>query len=111
MASVIRGSDNFDSLIHQGIGVNQTWQDVTASRAAGITYTNSTGKPIMVHVTTQSSSSSNSTSINLNGVSKSLGDASATGLHITASVVIPHGHTYSIVLTGSAAIKSWLELR
>lgn len=109
MPSYVRGSDNFDS--GQVAGQNQTWQDVTASRVAGTTYTNSTGKPIMVHVTTQSSTSSNSTSIILNGVSKSLGDASSAILHITASVVIPHGHTYSIVLTGSANIKSWLELR
>ena len=32
------------------IGVGQTWQDVTASRVAGITYTNSTGKPISVSI-------------------------------------------------------------
>ena len=78
---------------------------------AGTTYTNTTGKPIMVHITTASSASSNSTSINLNGVSKLLGSSSATPLHITASVVIPHGHTYSLVVTGSAVINSWLELR
>ena len=97
--------------ISDGFDLNQKWVDVTAIRENRITYTNSTGKPIMVHVTTQSSASSNSTSIILNGVSKSLGDASAVGLHITASVVIPHGHTYSIVVTGSAGINSWLELR
>ena len=32
----------------QVIGVGQTWQDVTASRALGVTYTNTTGKPIHV---------------------------------------------------------------
>ena len=32
------------------IGVGQTWQDVTASRAAGVTYTNSTGKPIQISI-------------------------------------------------------------
>ena len=116
IAEVQAGTDTVRAVTPDGFrsasfGVGQTWQDVTASRVAGTTYTNSTGKPIMVHVTTQSNSSSNSTSINLNGVSKSLGDTSAVALHITASVVIPHGHTYSIVLTGSATIKSWLELR
>ena len=34
-----------------GIGYGQTWQDVKASRAFGVTYTNSTGKPIEVSVT------------------------------------------------------------
>lgn len=32
------------------IGVGQTWQDVTVSRVAGTTYTNSTGKPIMIAI-------------------------------------------------------------
>lgn len=31
---------------NNSIGVNQTWQDVTASRTIGVTYTNTTGKPI-----------------------------------------------------------------
>lgn len=30
------------------IGLNQTWQNMTASRVSGTTYTNTTGKPIMV---------------------------------------------------------------
>jgi len=32
------------------LGVGQTWQDVTASRTSGVTYTNTTGKPIQVNV-------------------------------------------------------------
>ncbi len=31
-----------------GIGIGQTWQDLTASRTIGVTYTNTTGKPIFV---------------------------------------------------------------
>lgn len=30
------------------IGVSQTWQDVTASRSVGVTYTNTTGRSIVV---------------------------------------------------------------
>ena len=30
------------------LGVGQTWTNVLASRSAGVTYTNSTGKPIVV---------------------------------------------------------------
>lgn len=36
--------------INNGFDLGQTWKNVTTSRAAGITYTNSTGKPIMVSV-------------------------------------------------------------
>jgi len=32
------------------IGVGQTWQDMTSSRVSGVTYTNSTGKPITAAV-------------------------------------------------------------
>lgn len=32
------------------LGKNQSWQDVTASRAAGVTYTNTTGKTILVAI-------------------------------------------------------------
>ena len=33
-----------------GVGVGQTWQNLTGSRSSGVTYTNSTGKPIQVHM-------------------------------------------------------------
>ena len=46
MTSIIRGSDNFDTGL--GLGVGQTWQDLSGSRSTGVTYTNTTGKPIMV---------------------------------------------------------------
>ena len=34
-----------------GLGIGQAWTNVTASRAVGVTYTNSTNKPIMVSAT------------------------------------------------------------
>jgi hypothetical protein len=36
------------------LGVGQTWQDVTSSRVVSTTYTNSTGKPIMVTISVTS---------------------------------------------------------
>ncbi|MDN4149811.1 hypothetical protein QYE80_32880, partial [Pseudomonas tohonis] len=33
-----------------GLGYAQTWQSVTGSRALGVTYTNSTGRPIFVSI-------------------------------------------------------------
>ena len=41
-------SDFMDA--NKGIGVGQIWQDVTSQRQANITYTNTTGKPIFVHI-------------------------------------------------------------
>src|SRR5690606_12694984 len=33
-----------------GLGIGQTWQDVTASRASGVAYQNVTGKPIALSI-------------------------------------------------------------
>ena len=40
-----------DDIVNGGIGVNQVWVDETANRVVGTTYTNTTGKPIMIWVT------------------------------------------------------------
>jgi hypothetical protein len=42
--------DAWQPLGGASLGVSQTYQDVTASRAAGVTYTNNTGAPISVSV-------------------------------------------------------------
>lgn len=111
MASTIRGSDDFDSLIHQGLGVNQTWQVVTASRVLGTTYTNSTGKPIMLIITSYGGTD-NGVAISLNsgsafnfGVANvNTGNAASSG-----SVIVPAGVTYKI--TSGGALQTWGELR
>ena len=102
MASVIRGSDNFDSLVHQGIGVNQTWQDVTASRAVGVTYTNTTGKPIQVAYT--------SWGLALILVNSLEIVKSQSGNWIVSfSFIVPNGATYKI--TDGSMGTHWSELR
>ena len=103
MASVIRGSDNFDSLVHQGIGVNQSWQDVTASRASGVTYTNSAGKPIMVVITGNGATYQ----ITVAGTLVASGNTSST---VTISTfIVQNGATYVVNLSGS--LTKWAELR
>lgn len=38
------------ALVEQTIGVGQSWKNVTSSRSVGVTYTNSSSKPIMVNI-------------------------------------------------------------
>jgi len=45
----LSGTNTGDQVLSE-IGVGQTWQDMTASRSSGATYTNSTGKPITASV-------------------------------------------------------------
>jgi hypothetical protein len=95
-------------------GVGQTWQDVASSRASGTTYTNSTGKPIMVNV------GSAATGIATSGISATVagvkvaefltrGDSNWPIRH-TASFVVPNGDSY-VVTISSGSLQFWAELR
>jgi hypothetical protein len=74
----------------QVIGVGQTWQDVTASRAVGVTYTNTTGKPIVVVF--EGSSSTSGRKIYLNGVA--VVSISAANINQSYVLIVPNGYTY-----------------
>jgi hypothetical protein len=92
-----------------GIGISQTWQDVTGSRSIGTTYTNSTGKPIMV-LASIILSVFQSPSINLNGLGNMqmyYSENSPQGAPI--SFIVPNGNTYALTVAGS--LIKWLELR
>ena len=94
------------------IGVGQTWQDVTGSRTAGTTYTNSTGKPIQVIVSFQSSNQTNFALGTINGLTV-YGSVTTSGSHWgTISYIVPNGNTYSANMNGgSVTATNWLELR
>ena len=74
--------DTLDNTAASSLGVGQTWQNVTSSRALGTTYTNSTGKPIQVSVT-----------VELGGVG-----TSNTHLFVNGGVVILGWQLFSIVV-------------
>ncbi len=88
---------------NNAIGVGQIWQDLIASRSSNTTYTNTTGKPIQVAVTTDFSISyfyidGNQVSVTGDG------NNNITATHI---FIIPNGSTYSF----SGRLKKWWELR
>jgi hypothetical protein len=96
-----------------GIGDGQTWQNMTSSRAIGTTYTNSTGKPIVVNInTTQADFNTTAIVANISGVSFAIGrDANSGGGHYACgNVIVPVGATYSITLT-AGGLDTWHELR
>ena len=85
-------------------GQGQTWQDVTASRAGGTTYTNSTSRPITVLITCTYGASNNS--IYINSFSFFITGPYANSAIIPVSFVVPPGSTYRADNRGI-----WLELR
>ena len=88
-AAIAQGTD---------LGVGQSYVDVTSSRSSGTTYTNNTGKPILVIVNTYGG-----TSI-VDGVTLRYKGNDTEG---DWSFIVPSGSTYSV--TGN--IRSWAELR
>jgi hypothetical protein len=94
-----------------GIGVGQTWQSVT--RTAGVTYTNSTGKPIAFLVSFAAGSGSNDVvTLTIGGVAINF----VYGILVSGVVfgqnmaIIPPGLTYSYT-QGAGVGKSIYELR
>ena len=97
------------------IGVGQTWQDVTASRASGVTYTNSTGKPIALEVACETKSTNTIIKFVINGTPQGRTGAGASvgiGDVKILSIIVPNGATYACtVFAGSFALDTWFELR
>jgi len=101
------------SVVPNGIGIGQTWQDVKSSRSSGTTYTNSTGKPIMVATSSTNVNGSSYMASYCDGVllSEAKGATptstpSSTGF----SFIVPAGSTYSVSFSGTG-INTWVELR
>jgi len=82
------------------LGVGQTLQNVAGSRSAGVTYTNTTGRPIWVTVG-QTSFTGRSLTVDGLLVSTNSGDTS------NQQAIVPSGSTYSV----NAAVTYWVELR
>lgn len=98
--------------IVDGLGINQTWQDVTSSRAYGVTYTNSTGKPILVSIS--SITGTGYFDIIVNGVTIQKMAYSRTSGYAGYCMVfiVPNGATYkNIIKSTSPTFDNWCELR
>lgn len=95
------------------LGDGQTWQALAGSRAIGTTYTNSTGKPIMVYIRCNINSVGNVVVLTINSaVSNVGGNASANGYGSTTTGVVPPGQTYVVsAISGGGSISEWNELR
>lgn len=97
------------------IGAGQTWTDVNGSRSFGVTYTNSTGRPIVVAVRGASSATGSDALIYNNGTANivySTSTPATAGLVLSLVFVVPAGTTYNIsTVNGFATKAAWWELR
>lgn len=90
------------------IGVGQTWQNVTGSRALGITYTNTSGKPIYVAIANSSIAGSN-VQLTVDGILVYALTQDNGGLG-RGGTIVPNGSTYSAT-TAPGSLVAWIELR
>lgn len=109
VAPTLNGSDL------TSIGIGQTWQNVTGSRAAGVNYTNTTGRPIFVAVNVANSGTSGSfgASMTIGGVTiYQVGTQSIGTGNMNAGItaIVPPNVVYSISLI-SSTLDTWRELR
>jgi hypothetical protein len=90
------------------LGTDQTWQSFTVgtNRISGTTYTNTTGKPIVVSINVAISAGSYSWAVN--GVVQSTSNSAAGSFQI--STIIPPNSTYAMTFV-TVGTTRWFELR
>lgn len=100
----------FQTLRGQVFGPGQTLQDMTASRAFGINYVNSTGKPIFIFVYSESTTAQGYNSIFVNSQIVAMGTFPAAQASNVSQAMVPPGATY--MATGaSTTLRKWQEYR
>jgi hypothetical protein len=92
------------------LGLGQTWQDLTGSRSASTTYTNTTGKPIQVAISSNTAATASNYSLIVGGVTMCTQANATNTARVFVSAIVPNGSTYSLTISGSA-IGIWAELR
>lgn len=101
----------YDLKSEEKIGVNQSWQNVSSNRTTGATYTNSTGRPIMVNVEyNQAGTNQASGNLYIGGALVARGGQAGAAGGQTLSGIVPAGSTYHLT-TGTNGFYFWMELR
>jgi hypothetical protein len=108
------------TLTIKGLGLGgEVWNNVTASRAAGSSYTNSNAYPIMFAISATKSASSNTQGsidmivdgLTITQVASRVGNNIDHSVVILSStVIVPPGKTYSVTLSGDTSLTLWREL-
>lgn len=94
----------------KAIGDGQTWQDVSASRVFGTTYTNTTGRAIMLCVNLFVGAGVSMLGY-VNGALISHQYSSGFGQYSIGGLIVPAGATYRISASGTIVSSAWNELR
>lgn len=110
--TLVQGTGGQALAAMSSLGYAQRWQDMSASRAFGTTYYNTTGRPIAVSVSILSVPATAQCSLSIGGVAASVFGMGATAGLTTAPLygIVPPGAAYSVANAGGA-LGQWVELR
>ncbi len=100
----------FQTLRGQVFGFGQTLQDVTASRVLGVTYTNTTGRPINCMIGCNTTGADAYLLVACGGVQIVFLHNPLASSQIGASFIVPPGEGY-VVSTLRASLVRWKEYR
>ena len=105
--------DTLDNTVASLFGVGQTYQDVLASRSKGVTYTNTTGRPIGVVIKVEYADDDGDLTVTVGGVGIGRVKGNAPGgsgyWQTTLSFTVPNLTTYAV--SGGSGVFGWAELR
>jgi hypothetical protein len=96
-----------DSTNEQQIGVRQSWQDVTANRSLGVTYTNTTGKAIVVSIGTVTTGVAGY--VDGSQIMRQLSTDSTVAM--SGIMIVPPNSTYIVSGYVTGGFDFWKELR
>jgi len=101
---------SYVALSAAAFGYGQSLQNVTASRAVNVTYTNSTGRPISIYIRGDTTAANGSFVLNVGGVIAGRSFHPVSGVFLGLNAIVPAGATY-LVATDNVSIIDWLEYR
>ena len=104
-------SDAIDA--NKGLGIGQTWQNMTTQRKKDIVYTNTTNRAIMINVAGVINNSSEDIQLLIDNVlTQKINIGSRSGY---VCAVVPAGATYKVTTSSNSQINPssfvWMELR
>jgi len=101
---------DYSALSAAVLGRGQSLQNMLASRAAGVSYTNTTGRPIIAYIRGDVTSAYGNLAANVGGAFCGMSTYPSVGAAIGLTLLVPAGATYLCAASG-ATISSWFEYR
>ena len=107
--STIQGYGGQAFAAMSSIGYGQTMQDVSGSRSTGVTYYNTTGRPIVIMPSVTNAGSAFNMLYTINGAQQYGPYSPTPGAVIGCPFIVPPGFSY--LISSANSVTSWWELR